>query len=221
MTSLDEVRRRAEQYLARDPRIGRWRIRTDGVIALQILVEGAVPPQDRYQIVELLGRPLYRVDRPEGALDALLADLVVVRVDVDGLREEPPAEDPAQALQRLNGQFWVDLWVAVGFLERGKLYQALKWLAEIRENIFAVGRLAADNPMLRDEEAVPEALRPALAQTCGRPEPQAIGQALLFCTFVYKKTRQDAAHRLALAFDEETELVLIQQLEQHFGQIPV
>ncbi len=219
MTRLEDVRRRAERYLAQDPRVRRWRIGTDGEIALEVLVEGAVPPQDRYQIVELLGRPLFRIDRPEGALDALLEDLVVVRVDVDGLREEPLPEDPSKALEHLHQRFWVDVWVAYGFLEREKLYKALKWLTDLRETLFAVGRLSADNPKLRDEEAIPEALHGALAQTCCKPEPEAIGKALLFAIFVYRQTRQDAAQRLKLGFNEETELALIHHLEERFGTI--
>lgn len=219
MTGLEDVRRRAERYLAEDPRVGRWRIRTDGTIALEVLVEGAVPPQDRYQIAELLGRPLFRVDRPEGALDALLEDLVVVRVDVDGLREGEATEEPTMALARLHHRFWVDLWVTLGFVERGKPYKALKWLADVRETLFEVGRLAADNRSLRDEDAIPEELRGALAQTCCKPEPAAIGQAMLFCAFVYRRLRQGAEHRLATTFNEDTELMLIRSLEERFGAL--
>ncbi len=219
MTRLEDVRRRAERYLAQDPRVRRWRIGTDGEIALEVLVEGAVPPQDRYQIVELLGKPLFRIDRPEGALDALLDDLVVVRVDVDGLREEPLPEDPSQALQHLHQRFWVDVWVAYGFLERGKPYQAIKWLTDLRETLFAVGRISAGNPKLRDEEAIPEAAHGALAETCCKPESQAIGRALLFAISVYRQTRHEAAHRLQMAFNEETELTLTRHLEERFGAI--
>lgn len=221
MTALESLRRRAEAYLKEDPRVRRWRVRTDGAIALEIIAQGSVPPNDRYQIIESLGRMLFRVDRPEGALDALLEDLVVVRVDVDGIQMEPPPLDPGERLQAINHQFWVDLWVAYGFLQRGKPWKAIKQMADLRELIFEVARLAADDSAQRDEEGIPNALKGAFAQTCCKPEPQPIGQALLFMIYVYLQIRRGASHRLQMVFNENTEAGLIAHLNQAFGQINV
>lgn len=217
MSELETLRRRAEAYLAEDPRVRRWRVRTDGAIALEIIVQGAVPPQDRFQIVESLGKPLYRIERPEGALDAVLDDLVVVRVDVDGIQPEIPYHEEAEeSMGRLNHRFWVDLWVAYGFLNRGRVWKAIKQLADLREVIFQMAHMLHDSTM-RDEEVIPEELRGALARTSCRPEPEEIGQALLFAAFVYRRVRQDAAHRFKVAFQEESELRLIDHLTQRFG----
>jgi hypothetical protein len=217
---VERLRHRAESYLREDPRVRRWRLRTDGAIALEIVVQGAVPPQDRFQIVELLGRPLYRIERPEGALDAVLDDLCLVRVDVDGMQPEPFQETPEEALGRLNHQFWVDTWVAFGFVNRGRPWKAIKQLADLRENLFQVAKLIHD-PSMRDEDLVPEELRGALAQTCPKPEPQAIGQALLFMIFVFRRMRQDAEHHLKTSFNTETEQRLIDHLNSVFGPITV
>lgn len=218
MSELEMLRRRAEAYLKEDPRVRRWRVRTDGAIALEIIVQGAVPPQDRFQIVESLGKPLYRVERPEGALDAVLDDLVIVRVDVDGIQPELPYhEEPEETLGHLNHQFWVDLWVSYGFLNRGKYWKAIKQIADLREVVFQVAHMLHDSTM-RDEEVVPEELRGALAQTSCKPEPEAIGQALLFAAFVYRRVRQDASHRFKVAFNEESELRLIDYLNDKFGE---
>ncbi len=217
-SELDRLRHRAEAYLKEDPRVRRWRIRTDGAIALEIIVQGAVPPQDRFQIIEALGKPLYRTEREEGALDALLDDLVVVRVDVDGIQPEPHGDEPEERISALNHRFWVDVWVAYGFLNRGRIWKAIKHLADLREIIFSLGHLIHD-PSRRDEEIIPEALRGALAQTCAGPDPQEIGRALLFMIFVFRRIRQDAEHQYKLSFNEETEQRLIEHLNEVFGAI--
>lgn len=217
MTELEMLRRRAEAYLKEDPRVRRWRVRTDGAIALEIIVQGAVPPQDRFQIVESLGKPLYRIERPEGALDAVLDDLVIVRVDVDGIQPELPYhEEPDETLGQLNHQFWVDWWITFGFLNRGKAYKAIKQLADLREIIFQLGRLLHD-PTLRDEDLVPEELRGALAQTCCKPEPKDVGQAMLYAAFVYRRMRADAESRFKVAFNQESELRLIEHLQEELA----
>ncbi|MBM3268134.1 MAG: hypothetical protein FJZ01_10850 [Candidatus Sericytochromatia bacterium] len=217
-SELDTLRHRAEAYLKEDPRVRRWRIRTDGAIALEIIVQGAVPPQDRFQIVEALGKPLYRIEREEGALDALLDDLVVVRVDVDGIQPELPPESPDEHLAQLNHRFWVDVWVTYGFLNRGRTWKAIKQLADLRQIVFDLAHMVHD-PSLKDEEVVPEELRGALARTSPAPEALAIGQALLYTIFVYRRVRQDAEHEFKAAFSEETEQRLIGHLSEKFGAI--
>ena len=212
------LRRRAEAYLKEDPRVRRWRVRTDGAIALEIIVQGAVPPQDRFQIVESLGKPLYRIERPEGALDAVLDDLVIVRVDVDGIQPEPLDIPPDEHLSQLNHRFFVDLWVTYGFVSRGRLWKALKQLTDLREIIFELGHMVHD-PSARDEEVIPAELQGALAQTCCKPDPDAIGQAMLFAAFVYRRMRQDAEHQFKMSFSPEAEERLISHLTTTFGPL--
>jgi hypothetical protein len=218
MRDVDALVHRAQGLLEHDPRVRRWQVRSDGAIAIEVEVQGAVPPQDRYQIIESLGRPLYRVDRPEGSLDALLADLVVVRVDVDGVPEPEMTIEPWERLGQINHQFWVDLWVTFGFVQRGKPWKAIKHMQHLRDLVFEVGRLVAEDPKARDEAVIPGDLAPSMARTCPGPEPAAIGQALMYAIFVYRRMRDDLADRLQVALQPEHEDRLISELVDTFGR---
>lgn len=216
--TLESLRRRAESNLREDPRVRSWRVKGDGAIALEIILKGAVSHHDRFQIIEMFGHPLYRIQRAEGALDSLLDDLVLVRVDSDDKGPQNLETAPEEYLGRLNCRFWVDIWVAYGFLKCGKPWKVLKQLADLREVIFDTGRLATGDPELRDEEVVPEALRGALALTSCRPDLAEIRKALLFVVFVYRRIRAGAEQRLRVSFSEEVEQRLIGHLVERFKE---
>ncbi|MEB3300267.1 MAG: hypothetical protein VKO21_12395 [Candidatus Sericytochromatia bacterium] len=218
MRDVEALVHRAQGMLEHDPRVRRWQVRSDGAIAIEIEVQGAVPPQDRYQIIESLGRPLYRVDRPEGSLDALLSDLVVVRVDVDGVPEPEVLLEPWERLGQINHQFWVDLWVTFGFVQRGKPWKAIKHMQHLRDLVFEVGRLASEDATARDEAVLPVELVPALARTSCGPQPAELGQALMYAIFVYRRMREALAARLQVAFSPEHEDRLITELVDVFGR---